>query len=65
MYTIAQIEAITAAIHNQDSNTSQAIARMEAISNIYLKALADGVTVVERESLTEQEIEMINYFLVK
>lgn len=65
MYTIAQIEKTTAVIHNQDNNTPQAKARMEAISKIYLKALADGVTVVERESLTEQEIEMINYFLAK
>lgn len=65
MYTIAQIEQANAAIHNQDSNTPQAIARMKAISDIYLNALAAGVTRIEQESLTEQEIEMINHFLAK
>ncbi len=63
MYTIAQIEQANAAIHNQGGDTPQALERMKAISNIYLNALAAGVARVEQESLTEQEIEMINLFL--
>lgn len=63
MYTIAQIEQANAAIHNQGGDTPQALARMKAISDIYLNALAAGVARVEQESLTEQEIEMINHFL--
>jgi len=63
MYTIEQIERANAAIHNQGGDTPQALARMKAISDIYLNALAAGVARVEQESLTEQEIEMIDYFL--
>lgn len=63
MYTIAQIERANAEIHNQGSDTPEALARMKVISDIYLNALAAGVTQVEEESLTEHEIEMIDYFL--
>lgn len=63
MYTIAQIEQANAAIHNQGGDTPQAQARMKAISDIYLNAVAAGVDAIEPESLTEQEIELIDHFL--
>lgn len=63
MYTIAQIEQANAAIHNQGGDTPQAQARMKAISDIHLNALAAGVAQVEEESLSEQEIELIDHFL--
>lgn len=63
MYTINQIEQASAAIHNQGGDTSQAQARMKAISDIYLNAVAAGVDRIEKESLTVQEIELIDHFL--
>lgn len=63
MYTIAQIEQANAAIHNQGGDTPQAQARMKAISDIYLESVYYSMTQIPKESLTEQEIELIDHFL--
>ena len=63
MYTIEQIEQANAAIHNQGGDTPQALARMKAISDIYLNAVASGVSKIEQESLSEEEITLIDHFL--
>lgn len=63
MYTIAQIEQANAAIHNQGGDTPQARARMKAITDIYLNAVAAGVDRIEQESLSDEELALIDHFL--
>lgn len=63
MYTIEQIEKANAAVHNLGGDTPEAQARMKAISNIHLEAIAYGMTEIPQESLTEQEITLIDHFL--
>ena len=63
MYTIEQIEQASAAIHNQGGDTPQAIARMKAVSDIYLNAVSAGVSKIAQESLSEEEIILIDHFL--
>jgi hypothetical protein len=36
---------------------------MKAISDIYLNAVASGVSKIEQESLSEEEITLIDHFL--
>lgn len=63
MYTIAQIEQALATIHNQADDSPPAQARMQAITDVYLNAVTAGIDVIVKESLTEQEIELIDHFL--
>lgn len=63
MYTIEQIEQANAAIHNQGGDTPQALARMKAVSDIYLNALVAEVSLIAQESLSEEEIILIDHFL--
>lgn len=63
MYTIKQIEAVGAAIHNQASEHSLKASQMSAISNVYLSMLESKTTVITKEALSPQVVELIDGFL--
>lgn len=63
MYTLSQIEKVSIAIHNQATENASSEARMKVIARIHLNMLMAGHTQVEKETLAEEEITMIDHYL--
>lgn len=63
MYTIDQIEKVGADIHNQVGESALKSSQMVAISNVYLSMLDSKTTVITKEALSPQVIELIDGFL--
>lgn len=64
MYTFEQVEKINAAIHNTATETAASEARMKVISDIYLNMLAHEAASIQKEALTEEEVGMLEYYLL-
>jgi len=63
MYTLSQIEKASAAIHKQATDNASSEASMKVIARIHLTMLTAGHTQVEKETLAEEEIAMIDHYL--